>query len=617
MKNWLDLLAFGLIFVVITSASMPLLLSGGKLNHNGDFFQYASRHESVRKSVLEYHTFPLRAYWFGGGFPTIGDPEDPTLNPLVVLSILFGSVMGLKLIGYLGVLVGGLATYALGRYVLGYTRWGALFAGLIFGTSLFVPIRLDGGNPNEVYAAFLPLCLLLVGFACRGHKRALLILPFVFYTMMSDGKLTCFMGMFYVGVICLMDVVPIFSTFTPDEPMRKFDIRPLKVCLLALGITFFVGMVRILPALEHINAKGGLSNMDLFFYPETYNPSGYKFERLWKEPLGWGGESDYMTLGWIPVLLFVISLFVFWRRAVPWGIALLLFGWLLMTDNAPIDLFKLVWHLPIFNAVRQPPKYFSFQIAFTIAIASGHCFWLLSRLRPKWLEHLVAILLIVGGLWFLYPKMAKIQGGIYDFDTPKEFLTREPEFFNVQGVELRRARREPFRAVTYLNLIRDVGTVDWYTGIPLPEHAIPKYFVDKSNNATLNPEYRGEAFFLEAGNRAAVTFRPNSILVEVDVQKPDVLVINQNYHRDWHTNRGECFEDKGLIAVRLDRTGSYTVRMRYVSRSFYSGLVLSGVSLAVLVFVCWAYRTGRLEGWTRHGSRFVRGGSRAVFWLIT
>ena len=229
----------------------------------------------------------------------------------------------------------------------------------------------------------------------------------------------------------------------------------------------------------------------------------------------------------------------------------------------------------------------------------------------------MAILLIVGGLWFLYPKMAKIQGGIYDFDTPKEFLTREPEFFNVQGVELRRARREPFRAVTYLNLIRDVGTVDWYTGIPLPEHAIPKYFVDKSNNATLNPEYRGEAFFLEAENRAAVTFRPNSILVEVDVQKPDVLVINQNYHRDWHTNRGECFEDKGLLAVRLDRTGSYTVRMRYVSRSFYSGLVLSGVSLAVLVFVCWAYRTGRLEGWTRHGSRFVRGGSRAVFWLIT
>ena len=223
--------------------------------------------------------------------------------------------------------------------------------------------------------------------------------------------------------------------------------------------------------------------------------------------------------------------------------------------------------------------------------------------------------------------MAKIQGEIYDFDTPKEFLTREPEFFNVKGVDLERARREPFRAVTYLNLIRDVGTVDWYTGIPLPEYAIPKYFVDKNNNTTLNPEYRGEAFCLETDpngwqddltqNSAKVTFRPNSMTVEVDVQKPDVLVINQNYHRDWYTNRGKCFDYNGLLAMRLNETGSYTIRMRYVSRSFYSGLVLSVLSLAVLVFVCWAYRTRRLERWIQHPSRFVRGGSRAVFWVIT
>jgi len=624
MKKRLDLLAYGVIFIVITIASIPPLTSGGKLNiKDPDFFQYASRHESVRKSLLEHHAFPLRAYWFGGGFPTIGDPEDPTMNPLVIVSILFGAVTGLKLIAYLALLIGGLSTYALARYILGYTRWGALFSGLIFGTCLFVPLRIENGNPNEVYAAFLPLCLLLIGLACQGRKIALLILPFVFYTMLSDGKLTCFMGMFYIGVLCFLDIVPIFRTLAPQKTSRKIIIKPLKVFLLALALTSLIGMIRILPALEHINAKGGLGNMDLFFYAETYGFSGYTFQQLWQELLHWKGRQGYVTLGWIPIIFFGIAVFIFWKKSLPWVIALVLFGWLILAGNAPVDLFKLLWNLPIFNAVRQPPKYFSFQIAFTFAIASGQCFWLLTKLRPKWLEHVIALILIVAGVWFLYPKMTKIQSNTYDFEMPKEFLIpTEEAFFNVQGLELSRNRTEPFNAVAYLNLIRSIGTIDWYTGIPLDENAIPKYFVDANNEYTLNPEYRSEAFFLtpekqiESTSTAAIVFRPNSIAVEVNLQKPGMLVINQNYHRDWHTNRGKLFNRDGLLAVQLHETGDYTIHLRYLSRSFYTGLIISFFSLAAMALVVWAYRTGRLCSWTEHSSTFVKHGKQVILWVI-
>ncbi len=193
-ENRTDLLAYAILSLVMTLASIAPLTSGSWLNFNSDFFLYASRHEAVRKSILEYHQFPLRSHWFGGGYPTLGDPEDPSLNPLVLISILFGSVMGLKIIVFLALLVGSLSTYALARSILGYTWWGSLFAGLIFGTSLFVPLRIQDGSPNEVYAAFLPLCLLLIGWACRGRRTALLILPFAFYIMLSDGKLTLTQG---------------------------------------------------------------------------------------------------------------------------------------------------------------------------------------------------------------------------------------------------------------------------------------------------------------------------------------------------------------------------------------------------------------------------------------
>ena len=860
VQNSTDILAYGAIFIVITLSSIAPLSSGGKLNLNGDFFQYASRHEAVRKSLLEYHTFPLRSHWFGGGFPTLGDPEDPSLNPLVILSILFGTVMGLKLITYLALLVGGLSTYALARYILGYTRWGALFSGLIFSTSLFVPLRILDGNPNEVYAAFLPLCMLLIGLACRGRKIALLILPLVFYTMLSDGKLTFFMGVFYIGMFCSLDILPPFNTLAPENTSRKIDIRPLKIFLLALILTFFIGMVRILPALELINAKGGLGHFELFFHPGTYRPEGvyaYTFEQLWQETIGWKGRTGLVTIGWLPVILFAIALRFWGKKSLPWEINLVLFGWLLLAHNAPFDLLKPLWKAPIFSALYRPYKYFSFQLPFAFAVAAGQFFWLLAKLRPKWLEHLCAIILIVASGWFLYPKMTKIQRDTYTLETPAEFLTPEEEFFNVQGKNLARARAHPFRAATYLNLLRNVGTVDWYTGIPIAENTIPKYFVDSANNYHPNPEYRGEAFFLaiedavelasalptvekqfggnnlvglwhldsaqgdvlkdssgsgnsgglvgidrktalvrgkfgnalrfdgsnwvdvdatpslrldgsytlsvwinaadmplkierfildtdfwrsgsryslvlhegfirfmhnfvngkyslvqasyaEAGlkqnqwhnivaifnqthlrlyvdgvlraetpytqknifqedvslrlggrtdppggecfkgliddvaiwNRALTPeevegiwaagatekssppstakaiLRPNSITVQVNVQQPNILVINQNYHRDWHTNRGELFNKDGLLALRLQETGSYTIRLRYISRSFYTGLAISLLTFGILAFICWAYVTGRLLSWSQDASPLLKRGSQAILWLI-
>ncbi len=94
----LDLLAFALITLVIALAWFPTLATGRNIAVNDDFLLHCARHEAVRRSLLEHHTLPLWSHWFGGGYPTIGEPEDPALNPLVLLSVVFGAPMGLKLL---------------------------------------------------------------------------------------------------------------------------------------------------------------------------------------------------------------------------------------------------------------------------------------------------------------------------------------------------------------------------------------------------------------------------------------------------------------------------------------------------------------------------------------
>ena len=619
LKHQSDIIALVMIAVAIILPSISPLSSDGKLNNNDDFFQYAGRHEAVRKAFLEYHTFPTRSFWFGGGYPTIGDPEDPTLNPLTLFTLIFGSVMGLKVIPFIAMLIGGLGTYALARYILGYTRWGALFSGLIFGLSLFVPLRIQDGNPNEVYAAFLPLCLLLIGLACRGRKIALLILPFVFYTMLSDGKLTSLMAILYLVILCLFDVIPIFNTFKTSNQPQKANIKPLKVIILALVVTFFIGMVRILPAFDLISTKGGLGHMDLYFQPKTYTPEGipaYTYQQLWQESIGWKKVQGLVTVGWLPVLLSLIAFYIFRRRSFPWGVNLFLFGWLILAYNAPVDLLKLLWNVPIFSALYRPYKYFSFQIAFTFAIVAGQFFWLLLKIRPKWLEHVFAIGLILLGVWFLYPKVDKIQKETYTFDMPSESLVKQDTFYNIKGKDIVRNRKEPLNSLTYTNLIRNIGTVDWHTGIPIAENAVPKYFVNAKGSVITNPLYRGEAYFVDIKNLAEAYFRPNSIIIQVSLQKPDTLIINQNYHKDWHTDHGKVVDKDGLIALQLDEAGTYNITMLYISRSFYLGLIVSILSLAIVIFVCWSYKTKRLMKWSHNTPISVRWTPRLILWLI-
>ncbi len=615
----MDIIAIIIIIVLIILVSIAPLSSGSKLNFNDDFFQYAGRHESVRKSIFEYNTFPLRAFWFGGGYPTIGDPEDPTFNPFIIITLIFGSVMGLKLIPFVAILVGGISAYVFAKYILNYTRWGALFTGIMFGLNLFVPLRIQDGNPNEVYSAFLPLCMLLIGLACRGKKLGLLLLPFLFYTMISDGKYTALMAFLYIGIICLFDVLPLFHTLSSKNNLPKSDIRPLKFFIICMIVTFFVGMLRFLPAFELLNMKGGLSRIDLFFMPKTYTPEGvpaYTYQQLWQELIGWKGSIGLVTTGWLPVLLALVSFYIFRKESFPFGVNLFLFGWLLLAHNAPVDLLKMLWNLPIFNALYRPYKYFSYQVAYTFIFVSGQFFWLLRKIPLRWIEHILAIILIIVGTWFLYPKISKVQKETYTFDLPKDIITQESEFYNIQGKDIVRNRKEPLNSLTYIGLLRNIGTIDWHTGIPIEENAIPKYFVDDKGNYLPNPAYRGEAFFLKESNKIKVNFRPNSIFIEVNLQTPDTAIINQNYHKSWHTDHGQIFNMNGLLAIQLNETGSYQITLYYIPLSFYAGLAISILSLSFLGFLIWSYKTGRLTNWSNNAPFFIKQVCLDIIWLI-
>ena len=327
-----------------------------------------------------------------------------------------------------------------------------------------------------------------------------------------------------------------------------------------------------------------------------------------------------VTVGWIPVALAALALVAAPRLTLGWGIGLGLFAWLAMAHHAPIDLLRWLWHLPVFEAIYRPEKYFSFQIVFAIAVLSGRAISLLQRLRPRWLEAVTACALTLGSMLMLYPENRQVQEDTYRYEVPLEELPTDTGFFQIQGRDFPPGRRDAPRALAYHNLGRNIGTIDWYTGVPIAASAAPRYFVSPENRYTANPAYKGEAYFPDAAAgrlTAAPTFTPNQIVLGVDVSAPATLVVNQNFDIDWTSDVGTVSSRDGLIGVALNRAGSYTVRLRYSPSPFLAGLAVMLATLATCVVVSWAHQTGRLRRWSSHASPPLRTGSRALLWLVS
>ena len=145
-----------------------------------------------------------------------------------------------------------------------------------------------------------------------------------------------------------------------------------------------------------------------------------------------------------------------------------------------------------------------------------------------------------------------------------------------------------------------VTNFNWKEGVEIKEYAIPNYTLDRwlqkgecvyakgyenissyneidlVSSGGINPLYKGEAFFTNDKNEARIArFSPNIIDIVFELSSPDKLIINQNYHKSWKTNKGRVINCQGLLAVELTNRGKGSLRLSYMPLDFFAGLFIS------------------------------------------
>ncbi len=327
-------------------------------------------------------------------------------------------------------------------------------------------------------------------------------------------------------------------------------------------------------------------------------------------------SNEYAWLGLTapPLLLALIGVALAGRRVALLAVCGLFFLAVCLGWTLPLDAHRwLTTGLPGLDSVGQPIKYYNFFVLLPLVLlAAAGLHRLTGRLRER--QPLAARALWVVAFALLGWPFAQNRAALGElFRLPVAAGPRQAfhqvaqvgdrAWLRLPGPQLRqriqqghqgqvmlRESGRPLVATEYHNVKRNVGTIDWYGTLLLPEVAVPRRYLLPDGTPAPNPRYRGEAWTLSGGGRVrAVTLRPNTIDLDVDLRGPDVVVINQSFLEGFSADRGDvravalpeqgAAGARGLLGVALDRAGRHRVRLTFRPPLLVGGLAVSAVAL--------------------------------------
>lgn len=563
---WRRLLRPGLPALILIASALyitPLLDQPRAISMNDDWTQIFAFHAYLHDQVLAEREVPQRSHLLGSGFPILAHPEYPVMSPLSAFTFTAGPILGVKLAVIFLYLVGVYGTWRLARVTLALGPGAAAYASLALATCGFVPAILHSGNYPEVHFLLLPwLASLVLDRRDRPGPVPLVDGPlvlsaFVAGTMLLDGHL---------------NAVSVFAVLGAWSLLRGWRV----LVRFALGMAFTAGLAayKLVPLLTLLESSSRA--IDRYASVETARASIDAF-------VGLTGPVDAFALGPLPWLLVLPGL-VLGRRHVALAILFGLSALLYLGPLSPVDVFHLLWRLPVFHSMDAPAKYFVFFVGlFAVLLGAVALDALGSRLRWPWAGPVLAALAAVGTALPLALANRATFAAIFTLpDLPQRaqpFVQMDAPTFETGGWTGPRDARPDL----YVLYRQGFGLVRWEDNFRLPTVTIPAFTLNSDGTTSKNAEYRGEAWIDEGAGRADVSrISANRLSLLVALSQPSVVAVNQRWAPGWSCDPGTVVQREGRLAVALS-AGSGGVSCTYRSRPFRIGRVISGLSLFVVV----------------------------------
>lgn len=555
---------------------------------DAEFFVY----EIPRLTIARYRQFPLWNPFYCGGMPMLAMPVSAFLTPFFVLQLAFGTVFGMKMQILAHVFLAIVGSYCLARQ-LELDRLPAALASAVYALSSMFAVNLAGGMAWFMSAAFLPWAFL---FAVRGLSRASDVIGCAISLVLmlgSGGCTTLAIALLLLGLYCL-------AAGTQDRSKA-----PIIGLLATLALTFFLGAVKFVPAIEFLlqfprpmHDHSGFS-LAMLLHGLTGRIQTFGTESALKGGHGllfghdYGMDENGMYIGWIPLALCALGALAGGSRHRELGLLLIFFLYAGLGDRVRPSLWELLRCFPVYSSIRVAQRVRMASLLL-LALFAGSGLQELRRIvelrvPPRRARAVAAVVLGVvlvdlftvnWPVWmqaFPIPPLATHLPGAFA-------QIGQEKLYDARGFV---AREHAFSSSSahFPAALQNEGSIRCYSGMFVNRAAIPRE----------DAAYRGEVFLDAASGRVDfASWSPNRLTINVHADHPGYVIVNQNYSHHWRSGDGRpVLARAGLLAVPVSPQDA-RVELAYKPLSFAFGAALSlATLLAIAGWAVWRRTAAR------------------------
>ena len=559
-ERWFPLAFLLLAFVVLA----PLFSHPLRYADKSDWNHFQAFLEVARRSVVWWHQAPLWNPYGCGGEVLLANPQSEVAAPTFLLSLLFGTALGVKLSLVVYLFCGFDGMYRLSRR-LGVQSAGALLSSVLFGMGGWMALHLLVGHTNFASAMLFPYLLLFYSRALDDRYWTIAVGAVAAWIVGLGGTTTPAMAMVLLFTIATIDAI------------GKRSLLPYGVLVLSTVCATLIGAVRLFPAIEFatVHPRRQWQTDSTTIWQMILN--GYRWRSDVKLP---GKLYRFHEYGWRlayltpPLILWSMTL----KRFRRWWIVAGVGAAIAAGAAIPFGPWWMLKHLPIFRDLRVPSRYtVMLALAFPILCGAALCD-LQSRLKRGAALLAISVVAVasVDGLAFDWARLREIPL------PQKQIASKGDPFYQEQG-----------------HWTQTMDLVLANHGVIACSEEAPLQRADKLEIGDV-PQLRLSDS--AAGTIDGYKWTPNRISAAVSLIQPATFLVNENWNEHWKTTVGEVVkygnkyahdDDGGQLAVTLP-TGVYRFELYYRPTSFVLGTVVSAVSIPLLLAL-WIWHRRRVR----------------------